>query len=382
MFKPLALALWVLATPALAQSYKYDAPLRDANGDGVIETKAAGKAVRLRYLGPCGSQFCYERVDTRGAVEPISSAKGARPRENGETGAGDGDSHALAIAAPAVTTASRDFGGNGQWTYANRPGVYGNVHALQAMDMIPIRTPASAARIIENVQADATRSFITTQAKKGPNLAVDNVTVRRVEAASRKRGIYIRGNSGHWLIEDFRLRGIGINTRRGDIPVGIALNGSHDVTIQRGEVSGFLSNHASGYTNADGVSSERIDRNLTIRDVFSHDNTDGCYDLKSTDTRLENTRAARCRYNYRLWGTGTATTLFSDNPKAAHIQINSAMANWRIRLLVARSTGVQPLIKFEDPNGVLVVERCELALPKDTPIVVGGGKVTLGPGCD
>lgn len=165
------------------------------------------------------------------------------------------------------------------------------------------------------------------------------------------------------------------------LPEGIAIVRGSDITIHDGRVSGFRMERVEGkYTNGDGIALEGGVRNATIARVVAENNSDGGFDLKSVDTRLEDTIARNNSRNYRLWGTGTATTITSEAARGAHIWISHA-ANWRIARLIVRSTTTAAIVRSEDRDSVLVIDRCEIDVPPGTPLLTGHGKVSFGPGC-
>ena len=280
------------------------------------------------------------------------------------------------IAAARVTGAVKDFGPSGQILYPPA-GTSGNVHALQCMDCLLLQADDGVPRTISDVVVDRSRTGLTTQTKHGPYPATGPWILQRFSFTSRKRGIYIRGQSHDITIRDGVIRGSGINTSHGDIPVGIGINGGHDITIARVEVSGFQSDDGSRYPNADGISCERIDANITIRDAFLHDNTDGGLDCKATNVTLDRVTSARNRYGFRLWGSGRAGALTAEGNRNAAVQIK-ATTQWTIdRLNLIGPAGSHGDVEVNEPGGHLSIASCS------RPITVNGegGQITLGPSC-
>ena len=284
-----------------------------------------------------------------------------------------------AIAAARVTTPCKDLGANAQWTYAGVGGTYGNACITRAMDAVPLDGALDAPRVFEDVTIAKARHFITQRTTKWRPFA--NVTVQRVDVTTTKRGIFIRGGSHDWLIQDFRITGSGVNTSPGDIPVGIGMQGATRITIRRGEVSGFQTKLATkAYANADCISNERGD-SATITDVYGHDCTDGIFDLKGT-TDLDRVRGANAgHYTLRGWAKITAGTVTSENPGYAHVQLAAASADVHIAKLIAIGGG--NLVKVDKAGGKLVIDACDLTKWTGAALVAGAkASISLGKGCE
>jgi hypothetical protein len=206
----------------------------------------------------------------------------------------------------------------------------------------------------------------------------------RIEARVQRGGFRIRGDARDIVIRDVTLSLVE-PTHAPELPAGIEIQGTaHDILVEDVTASGFRMVPRPGrYTNGDGVSSERGAYRLTFRRVDSVDNSDGGFDLKSTDTRLIDTRAARNGISYRLWGSGEADRIESIDPRQAHVQLKT-QANWHIRRLVARATTRAPVFVIVG-DATLTVDSCELDLPPGTPLVrVENGarpQVKWGRGC-
>ncbi len=275
---------------------------------------------------------------------------------------------------PAITAKPKDFGSSGQIAYGSTK----NVHALRAMVAFPLRT-AEKPIVISDIIADDARDFIAPE--KGRPTTINKVIVERVEAKVGKRGIYIRGDSADWTIRDFRFTG---STPRTDssIPVGIAVNGTaHNILIERGHLADFRTNWpANKYANGDCVSTERGNFNVTIRKVACESPSDGGFDLKSSNTRLDDLSVTNAgHYSYRLWAQGTAGTLTSINPSWGHVQATSLTTDWIIDKLIA--IGDKPLVVFGKEGGKISVRSCDLSRWTGTERVKGEGSVTFGPTC-
>jgi len=295
-----------------------------------------------------------------------------------------------AIAAARITTAAKDYGANSACMYP-RPGVGGNFWAARAMDCVLFRVEKpnvwdQLPRTVQDFRIDASREGVTTQPKSSKTSSytpINNVTLQRFEITARKYGIRIRNGSSNWLIQDFRISGSGVNTSSGDVPGGIVLDGAYNITIRRGEISGFQTVLADPkkYANSDCVAAERGD-SLIMSDVYAHDCTDGIVDTKAT-THLDRIRAANAgHYSYRFWAKVEAGTLISENPGRAHVQIAAASADIHIAKLIAIGGGTLITVDSHGKGGKLKLDACDLSGWTGKTIQSGAtADVTLGKGC-
>ncbi|WP_143141131.1 hypothetical protein [Nannocystis exedens] len=84
---------------------------------------------------------------------------------------------------------------------------------------------------------------------------------------------------------------------------GVTLDqAAHHVTLRRSVMLNHQQVDVEGYWNADGFSTERDNHAIRFEDTFAAGNTDGGYDLKSTDTTLVRAVAVDNKRNFRLWG--------------------------------------------------------------------------------
>ncbi|PRQ01261.1 hypothetical protein [Enhygromyxa salina] len=79
---------------------------------------------------------------------------------------------------------------------------------------------------------------------------------------------------------------------------------AHDAVVRRTVMLNHRQLDVEGYWNADGFSSERDNTNLRFEDTYAAGNTDGGYDLKSTQTTLVRAIAVDNKRNFRFWGQG------------------------------------------------------------------------------
>ena len=360
----LALCALALATPITAQVVTVNAPLPDKSGDGhvTVSSMAAQLGVaKSTVLTRCGQTLTY--VGPKSTCSAVYPPLPDAPRSD-------------LPAAPIVTTAPHNFGPSAQIAYVPA-GASGNVHATRCMDCLLLQASDGQPRTISDVVIDQSRTGLTTQTKKGPYPATGPWTLQRFSFASSKRGIYIRGGSHDIVIRDGVIRGIGVNTSHGDIPVGIGINGGRAITIERVEVSGFQSDDGTSYPNADGISCERVDSDITVRDAYLHDNTDGGFDCKATNVTLDRVTSARNRYGFRLWVSGHAGTLTADSNRVAAVEIMKDTA-WTIdRLVLVGPAGSHGDIEVNQPGGQLTIGSCS----RPVSVHGKGGNVTLGANC-
>lgn len=216
------------------------------------------------------------------------------------------------------------------------------------------------------------------------NGVLRNIRIDGLEATDLQRdGIRLRGNVDGVTISNFTLRMRSTPQARPHLPEGIAITSGRNITIRDGRISGFRLRGAAGrYPNGDGIAAERAVSSLRIERVEANDNSDAGFDLKSRSTRLNALTARRNHRNYRFWGDVTAGTLMSVDPRDAHVWVGKG-AVVRIDRLIARSARNAPVLRIEGAREI-VIARCELNLPKGTPIVAGarnGARIRLGVGC-
>ena len=203
-------------------------------------------------------------------------------------------------------------------------------------------------------------------------------------ATVSRGGFRLRGDVHDIAIRNVELT-LAVPTHAPELPAGIEVQGTaHDVLIEEVTASGFRMVAREGhYTNGDGFSSERGVSHVTFRRTTANDNSDGGFDLKSTDTKLDDTTSEANNFNYRLWGTGEATRVTSIAPRKGHFQFNT-QANWHIRNLVARSRGTQPILIVQG-DATVTIDHCELDVPPETKFLIRSHDahphLTLGAGC-
>jgi hypothetical protein len=216
------------------------------------------------------------------------------------------------------------------------------------------------------------------------NLRMRNLRIQGLFGTDLQRdGVRLRGDIDGATIQNFRLAMRRQPQTEPNLPIGIAVQSGRGITISDGEVAGFQMVRVPGkYTNGDGIAAERQVQDLTISRVVSRNNSDGGFDLKSSNTKLDQLRAEHNYRNYRLWGTIDAGTLTSIDPAGAHLWAgNRAVVH--IKRRVASSSGRAPLVQVDGARQV-EIDSCDLRLPPGTPLVEGKTsetRVVLGRGC-
>ncbi|WP_139139302.1 hypothetical protein [Sphingobium phenoxybenzoativorans] len=217
-----------------------------------------------------------------------------------------------------------------------------------------------------------------------PAAVVSNMTMKGVFISDTWReGIRITGNADGVQIQDFNIAMRNIPQTNDQIPTGIVMFGGKNILIQRGSVSGFKTIPIPNtYANGDGVAAEKAVDRLTIEDVDSSDNSDGGFDLKSTNTVLRNLSASRNYRSYRFWGTAAATTLTSTDPVNAHVWAGGGAVVVIDKLIATSKTNA--LILYVDGAKSVTIKSCELSVPPGTKLMykaTAATVVTLGAGC-
>jgi hypothetical protein len=290
---------------------------------------------------------------------------------------------AASFQAPRVTTTVEPGKSNGAAVRRT------NLHQLQAMDAYNFKslTPSKDV-VIRDVRFEAARAVVynayqSSWPKERPSDAgaIYGLTVERVQAKCSKYCIKITRPSRDIVIRDFAFSG-GEKRTDSAIAVGISFGSTaSNILVENGKVSG-LHSLASGktYEQGDGISAERGNVNLTIRNVTCEDVGDGCFDLKSSNTRLDNLTAINAGHeSFRLWAQGTAGTLTSINPGWGHVQAGSATSDWVIEKLIAVGGGA---LVVSVPGAKLKIKSCDLTRWTGTEKVKGkGADVSLGSGC-
>lgn len=250
-----------------------------------------------------------------------------------------------------------------------------NLHMGRALDAYVLEGDAIT---ITDVRVDKARYGMTMRRKDGTYGTATNLTISRIDLSAYESPIYIRGGSNGILIEDARL----VCTHTGSgIPGGVKIGSAntapnYNITIHRTTVTGCVGAQGT-YVQGDGIATERPDHHITISDTVSTDHGDGCMDLKSSDTRLDNVMVARCNYGLRFWAQGTAGTVTIGEVSKAAIQIKPT-TDWTIDNLILTAPALAADIVTDGAGGKLTIARCSRPV---TLRIAAGTTLVLGPGC-
>ena len=218
--------------------------------------------------------------------------------------------------------------------------------------------------------------------------------VRGARASDLERSFArIRYDSHDGVIEDVSASGM-LTTGRRDLPVGICFaDTAHDFRIERCVMRGFQwKREDKQYWNGDGFSTERGNARFLFRQCAAWDNSDGGFDLKSTETVLDDCVSGRNARNFRLWSSIRATRLVSLNPikiggigDTNHFAIMAAPGLREplvihIEHLVVKSDRSWPIFDVHNGPAQIIIGSHDIQVPPGTPLVRSrsGGSVPGG----
>ena len=191
--------------------------------------------------------------------------------------------------------------------------------AFQDIDISNVGTAFRASADIADItiqQDDVhnVRRFFEDLASSG-TASVTGLTIRDVTVTGFSReAIRLQYDTHDVVIENVHgdmAGGVG-----DDLPEGVHLDGSvHDVLISNTTMANVQSvGSGSTYLNGDGFATERGVYDVQFENTAATGNSDGGYDLKSTDTVLIGAVASENGRNYRLWGDITMSDSVGLNP--------------------------------------------------------------------
>ena len=172
---------------------------------------------------------------------------------------------------------------------------------------------------IKNIRAtNFTRLVENYKSGSVSNASVNGLTLKNIEAIGYTRGVIrLKYSSKNITIKNL----LGDSDKQLDsesFPMGIAIDDyASNITIE----NSLLKNHrqvrskSSLYFNGDGIATESKVSNVKIIDTVSTNNSDGGFDLKSTQTTLLRTLASNNKRNYRFWNPAEAIDITSLSPK-------------------------------------------------------------------
>jgi hypothetical protein len=279
--------------------------------------------------------------------------------------------------------------------FVQSDGIYRGIRARDVGNgLFVIREPVRDVQIA-GIRVDGGYRVIENSA--APDL-VDagcvGLRVRGARASNLRRSFArIRYDSHDGVIEDVSASGT-LVTGATDLPVGIAFDGTaHDFRVERCFMRGFQWQRDAGqYWNGDGFSTERGNARFQFRQCAAWDNSDGGFDLKSTETTLDDCVSGRNARNFRLWSSIRATRLISLDPvkiggigDTNHFTIMAAKDASEplviaIDHLVVKSDRGWPIFDVHNGPAKIIVGSHDIQVPAGTPLVRsrGGGSVPGG----
>ena len=273
--------------------------------------------------------------------------------------------------------------------------VYRGVRARDVGNgLFVIREPVRNVQIA-NIRVEG--GYRVIENKAAPELAGAGsvgLRVRGAKASNLERSFArIRYDSHDGVIEDVSASGM-LTTGVTDLPVGIAFDGTaHDFRVERCSMRGFQwQRKARQYWNGDGFSTERGNARMLFRQCAAWDNSDGGFDLKSTETLLDDCVSGRNARNFRLWSSIRATRLTSLDPvkiggigDTNHFTIMAAKGASEplvihIEHLKVRSDRGWPIFDVHHGLAKIIIGSHDIQVPPGTPLVRsrGGGSVPGG----
>ncbi len=162
-----------------------------------------------------------------------------------------------------------------------------------------------------------TRLIENYKSGSGSHASVENLNIENIEALGYTRGVMRLKYSSKNITIDKVLGDSQKQLDKDDFPMGVAIdNNVHKVVISKS----LFKNHRqkkssnSSYFNGDGVATESNVDDVTIEDTISSLNSDGGFDLKSTNTRIIRSLASENKRNYRFWNPAILSNVRSVNP--------------------------------------------------------------------
>ncbi len=299
------------------------------------------------------------------------------------------------LSSPAAAKAVQIAAG-GEPVYLVRSGaVYRGVRARDVGNgLFVIREPVHDVQIANVGVEGGYRVIENTAAQKLAGAGCVGLRVSGVRASNLERSFArIRYDSHDGVIEDVSASGM-LTTGATDLPVGIAFDDTaHDFRIERCVMRGFQwQRKPRQYWNGDGFSTERGNARMLFRQCAAWDNSDGGFDLKSTETTLDDCISGRNARNFRLWTSMRATRLTSVDPvkiggigDTNHFTIMAAKGAGEplvitIDHLVVKSDRGWPVFDVHGGPAKIIVGSHDIQVPPGTPLVRsrGGGSVPGG----
>jgi len=242
---------------------------------------------------------------------------------------------------------------------------------------IAVANGAIGRAVVHDADIDGVYRVVETEADASGWLTIENI-----RAVNVRRGLArIRGTLTG-VVRNCDISFSQVPQIPPNLPAGLAFDGeAHDWAVENVTIRGAQMTLAPDrYWNGDGISTEVGNRNFLFRNVRVYDSTDSGFDLKSSNTRLDNTLAQGNSRNYRFWKDTEAGTIISVEPlvrggrtNPAHIWVTGKFTpTIRIKHLVVRATRSRAaVIRVEDGAATVIIESADIQVPPGTPLVVG-----------
>ncbi|UVO49042.1 hypothetical protein M0208_00325 [Sphingomonas sp. SUN019] len=243
--------------------------------------------------------------------------------------------------------------------------------------------------VIEDVRIDGAYRVIENNGVDRATAGCVGLRVSNVTATKLRRGFArIRYDSTGGVLTDITASGV-MTTGAHDLPCGIALaDEASDFRFERCTMRGFRWHRKPRqYWNGDGFSAERGNRRLLFRKCGAWDNSDGGFDLKSSESVLDDCIAGGNARNYRLWANIRATRLTSVEPlkiggigDTVHFALMGSKAPAGapiviyIAHLVVKSARAWPIFDVHDGPVQIIVGTHDIDVPSGTPLIRRRGK--------
>ena len=283
-----------------------------------------------------------------------------------------------------------EIAADGEPVYIVRSGAtYRNIRARDVGNgLFLIRDGVRNVRITDVNVEGGYRVIENSAPERGSSADCVGLRVRGAKASGLTRSFArIRYASHDGRIEDVTASGT-LTTGARDLPVGIAFaDTAHDFTLERCTMRDFRWKRKDRqYWNGDGFSSERGNSGLVFRQCAAWNNSDGGFDLKSTETLLDDCVSGGNARNYRLWSNIRATRLTSVDPHKLggigdtnHFAIMAAQASGEpltihIEHLIVRSKQRWPIFDVHDGAARIIIGSHDIQVPPGTPLVRPRGK--------
>lgn len=273
--------------------------------------------------------------------------------------------------------------------HAKDHAAYRHVSARDVGNGLVVLDRPTSGVVVDDVRVDGGYRVVENTGIDRSAAACVGLRVSNVTATNLRRGFArIRYDSRDGSFADITASGM-LTTGAHDLPCGIAMaDEASDFRFDRCTMRGFRWKRKDRqYWNGDGFSAERGNRRLIFRNCAAWENSDGGFDLKASDSLLDDCLSGRNARNYRLWSSIRATRLTSLDPikvggigDTVHFALMGAKARQgapiviRIAHLVVKSSRAWPIFDVHDGPVRIIVDTHDINVPAGTPMIRPRGK--------